>query len=231
MSFLLGGDVGLKNNNRFMILIMLSLIIGLLGACGSSNEEVSGEPSKLEEEVFPALNDVPLGLNKISFEELIEKLDNKESFWLVTIDYLDEDMKEIGELVNLESNFDEELKNNDMGAYYVDFYEYKEKHGDYLISNDEMNERYRHKAYEGYLSHYANKENRENANMFFVTNYGIDNFTDGKDMIMFSKNKEGVEDWLGEGAFDSGLYEDYIIDDIAEKVRKNLSVYKELVPL
>lgn len=79
----------------------------LLGACGSTE----GKDSKSTSKAFQG------NLKNIEYDELIEKLDKEESFFLVTLETTDDAFVASG----LEKAFDKALENNGIEAYYLGF--------------------------------------------------------------------------------------------------------------
>src|SRR5699024_6999038 len=98
-------------------LIVLSFLL-LLSACGNKAE---------------------VGMNEISLKDLEKKLDNDESFLLVTFSASEEDVEE-SELVEA---FDESLNKKDQTAFYVNF------DGESQETLDQLGEKYTPSEYKG----------------------------------------------------------------------------------
>lgn len=88
----------------FIVGLILSLFV-LLTACGSG---ASGNNGVSKSKAFSG------NLKKIEYEDLIDKLDNKESFFLLTLETTDEAFVESG----LEQAFDKALGEHGIEAYY-----------------------------------------------------------------------------------------------------------------
>lgn len=104
---------------------LMIVLVMILGACGSADGKGDQPASKKESKAFQG------NLKKIEYDDLVEKLDNKESFFLVTLETTDDAFVESG----LEKAFDKALGNNGIEAYYLGFEtmddvsdEVKEKH-------------------------------------------------------------------------------------------------------
>lgn len=91
----------MRHYKKLSMLIALIAVI-LLGACGSSEEETT------ESVAFNG------NLQKIEYDDLIDKLDNGESFFLLTLETTDEAFIDSG----LEKAFDQALGEHGIEAYY-----------------------------------------------------------------------------------------------------------------
>lgn len=90
------------------MILILSIVTTLLFlvACGSDD---SGKSSKKAKE----------GLNSISYDALIKKLKDRDTFYLVTLDARPELLEE----KNIVDDFDEEFKNRGMKVFFVNLYD------------------------------------------------------------------------------------------------------------
>lgn len=103
----------MKKKLTLLFTLMMGLL--LLVACSSDDGSSSGaakSPKKAKE-----------GLNTISYEQLMKKLEDRDTFYLVTLDAKPELIKE----KNVESDFDEELKKRGMKTFYVNLYDVDEE--------------------------------------------------------------------------------------------------------
>lgn len=115
--------VDLENKTQKLVLLLGALfLIGILSACGSE----SASSGKVEE---------------INYDDLIEKLDNEESFLLITTDATGEQFEESG----AKELFEEHLSEHGVGAYFVSLNEYdmydeefEALTGDYDSEKDEV---------------------------------------------------------------------------------------------
>lgn len=224
----------MRINKRMLLTIMTLLLISLISACSSNaeNKEKNNKEEPTEEivdhteEVFPTLNDVALGLNKISFDELEEKLDNKDSFWLVTIDYdRESEAKEIADEIDFEGIYDEVLKDKNMGVYFVDMYETYDKNGEYPLSKEEFNKKYSHLDDEWMLALYDSK--RKNAEVSLVTNYGVIDLEPKQTPSSVEKSYDKVYERINQE--DISWYAERLKTDVENKVVRSKSKAEKLI--
>lgn len=108
-----GGELMVNKKRFFVVLIVvIGLLLGLLGACGKSDE--TDAQNKVKEKTNKnGLN--PGEIVTITYEELIEKLDNKESFFLLPLEVKEDIFIESG----VKEYFSNSLKEHGFGAYYI----------------------------------------------------------------------------------------------------------------
>lgn len=93
-------------------ILLLSVFVLLLSACGKEAD----------------------GVNEISYKKLIKKLDNRESFFLITTDAPKELLKETEGI----ESYDKALKDYGISAYYVNLSDFSD------VEIDELEEKYAH---------------------------------------------------------------------------------------
>ena len=91
---------------KMILILSIVTTILFLVACGSDD---SGKSSKKAKE----------GLNSISYDALIKKLEDRDTFYLVTLDARPELLEE----KNVEKDFDEEFKKRGMKVFFVNLYD------------------------------------------------------------------------------------------------------------
>ena len=99
---------------RFHMIILALIFVVVLSACGSSNENDDSSSSSEKETKREAFSG---NVKKIEYEDLIEKLDNEESFFLITMETTDEAFVDSG----LAKAFDNALDKHGYEAYYLGF--------------------------------------------------------------------------------------------------------------
>ncbi len=99
--------------NKKGLFVVLVIMLGLfLGACGNSNDGDKANDAK-EETNKNGLK--PGEIKTLTYDELIEKLDNEESFFLLPLEVKEDVFEESG----VKGYFSESLKEHGFGAYYV----------------------------------------------------------------------------------------------------------------
>lgn len=196
---------------RFHMIILALIFVVVLSACGSSNENDDSSSSSEKETKREAFSG---NVKKIEYEDLIEKLDNEESFFLITMETTDEAFVDSG----LEKAFDQALKEYDIEAYYLGL--------ETMDEDDlglEMMDEYDDDVYEEHverlrkLSEYNDPDVGENAiDSWYPRSSGLA-YSDNGTMITGLLHNEPIIEWKDIQQLQQGEYDpvyDEIIDDM-----------------